>query len=304
MRFTVEDIEFDDDEATEFGADTDYALNFDSGNDRVQLADVTNATFVHFPRNLGTDLVRGHFAETVDEGKALADDGETYDSIQDAVDAASSWVKVGPGTFNETLDISTSGLTLVGSGEKTIVNATGTNTINPSATDITVRDINLRSPTGAGVAIQANDGGSGLSAINCHMFGGRGCLRSDAPSENASGWTVYDCHLEADATTILSGPNWVVTNNLFEPGNAGISDNGDDIVVANNVMDGSKYGGQECFQIANNDHTIGGNIIKDFVTGIQSQGTDNIFYNNRLISCETDIDDTGTNTVLDGNNTN
>jgi len=122
VTFNVDSLNFVDDEEARFGADTDFATRFDSANTRLELEDLTNSTVGYVPQNVGTDLVGGKFAETVAEGKALADDGNVYDSIQEAENNASSWVKVGPGDFRESVtnDTLTATMQLSGDGEVTI----------------------------------------------------------------------------------------------------------------------------------------------------------------------------------------
>jgi len=84
--------------------------------------------------------------------KALADDGNVYDTIQAAVDAASSWVRVGPGTFSESVSISSANLTLVGSGRDTLVSetdSTSDNGISSGSDGVVVKNIAVETTTGS-----------------------------------------------------------------------------------------------------------------------------------------------------------
>jgi len=302
MKFTVEDIQFEDDEATEFGTDTDYALDFDSGNDRAQLADVTNATFVHFPRNLGTDLVRGHFAETVDEGKALADDGETYDSIQDAVDAASSWVKVGPGNFNERVVITTNGLTLSGSGNKTIIQSetNSDGAVDIDTGDVTVSDLSVISGNRGVSSVDVNSGSNNVIR-NVYV---REATRGLRLFNNGiiSGCTVENC-TNVSIRPDTDGSGCIVTNNIVQNcDTSGIVANQDDVIITYNTVKNVVDTG---IRVAGDDYLIGGNVI-DGVSGAQEgidTGNNGIVFNNRVIAPATIVDN-GTNTTLDANNTN
>lgn len=301
MRLTVDDIEFEDDEPVEFGSDTDYALDFDSGNDRAQLADVANGTFVHFPRNLGTDLTRGHFAETVDEGKALADDGETYDSIQDAVDAASSWVKVGPGTFNESLYLTTANLSVFGSGDKTIVHSTSSPCFDIVSDNIRVNNlkvtgdssVNLISINSTNATIDNCTGDGGNRFISNSDFGGAKIVNNNCANTNDQGIGGFQ-------------EGAIVAHNIVKnTGEQGItSGNPANVVIANNtVIDAGTDG--IILPPNSHDSIIIGNTVDGYgSTGITVTATDCIIANNRIIGSGTDIDDSGTNTVLDANNTN
>jgi pectin methylesterase-like acyl-CoA thioesterase len=86
------------------------------------------------------------------DNKALADDGNVYDTIQGAVDAASSWVRVGPGTFSESVSISSANLTLVGSGRDTLVSETDSTSDNAILSDsdgVVVKNIAVETTTGS-----------------------------------------------------------------------------------------------------------------------------------------------------------
>lgn len=295
--FNVDSLDFVDDEEARFGADSDFATRFSSANTRLELEDITNATVGYVPQNVGTDLVGGKFAETVSEGKALADDGDVYDSIQNAVDAASSWVKVGPGTFNESITISTAGLTLTGSGDRTIITGGG-DAISVQQPDATVSE--LRSECSGTAVIVDADSVDVLSISGQSNGTGQGVDISDTRLN----CRVIDCEFDNYSNGI--NPRQVCEslilahNTITNSVDGGINSGADDAIIVGNVI---RDVGGDGINVGNNDSLAGYNIVYNIGSdAIKVAGTDCIVFNNRLFNYSgSAVLDNGTNTQLDAN---
>jgi len=306
--FNVDSLDFVDDEEIRTGADDDFATRYDSTNSRLELEDLTNATVGYVPQDVGTDLVGGKFAETVAEGKALADDGNVYDTIQEAENNASSWVKVGPGDFRENVTIETAGLTLEGSGERTTVESVNGTTINIDAEDVTVSDVRVRASddTDEESAVGSKSGLTStnltISRVAIDKTGDRALLLRDGSNHIVHNCTI-DVSPKRDVIGMFDSTNSIVVNceiNGNTSGNHGIIITNDDSIIANNII--SNTGGEGIAFRPNDSIAIANRIDDSNGDGIQIQGTDSIVANNRVSnSGESNIQDSGTGTVLDAN---
>lgn len=78
--------------------------------------------------------------------------GSDFSSIQAAIDNAvdGDVVTIGPGTFNETVDVNVQNLTVVGSGRGTLIDgqSQGSPAVTVSATGVTVKNLAARTDTG------------------------------------------------------------------------------------------------------------------------------------------------------------
>lgn len=296
--FNVDSLDFKDDESVEFGASPDFDMRFDSANARLELEDRVNTAVGYVPQSRGGDLVDGRFAETVAEGKALADDGNTYDSVQAAVDAASSWVKVGPGTFDDAITVSTTALTVAGSGRQTkFVN---TDSITIDAKDVTLHNFSVIDSFSHGVRPTSN----GDAATIDHLYV-RNSVESGITSFDGnihrSDWVIQNCRVEDSGQKGIAGNSvrGITVNNLIvNTAEQGIVVRGDSVVVGNMVKDSDVPG----IEFRASDALVGVNRIHNCDKGIYVQNNDNIVFNNRISDSDvTGIDDNGTNTILDGN---
>lgn len=301
VTFNVDSLDFSDGEAIRTGADDDFSTQYSSSNDRLEIEDLTNATVGHIPRDTGTDLVGGKFAETVAEGKALSDNGQVYDSIQAAVDNASSWVKVGPGDFRESVTIDTAGLTLEGSGERTVIDAT-TDSIRIDAPDVYVRDFKLM-PFNNGVTERANGTNGTVSNIFVTRHSNE-AVRFDS----GSNWLIENVRTDS-GTQVAQFSSGSVTNSVIADckkngDGPALFNDGDDNVVTGCTLIGSdepnravNFDGNDCIFIANR-------IITDSTSGtdgILVGGTDTIVANNRITASGVAISGGGTGNILDSN---
>jgi len=259
--------------------------------------------------------VTGHMITAVKEGKALADDGNTYDSVQDAVDASSSYVKVGPGTFNEDISINSSDLTLCGCGRSTVINGGDSTAITVNGANVTIDSIAVQTndaENAEGIAGNSNS----LYILNSYIisageiainFGGG----DDGIVHNV---TVEDCATFAsdsyDGIVLSSGDRFTVSNvtmlNSSQNTRDGIDGNGthDAVITACYVQNCTRGG-----ILVDNDSIVIGNTVNNCSLasagsygGVRTGGPDNILANNRVDSTQSGgINDNGTGTVLDSN---
>lgn len=89
-------------------------------------------------------------AQAIEHGKAWADDGQLYDTIQGAVDAGSSLVLVGPGTFSENVNINVANMTVVGSGRDSLVDGGTDSALSLDADGVLVKNFAVKTTAGGG----------------------------------------------------------------------------------------------------------------------------------------------------------
>lgn len=283
--FNVDSLDFVDDESVEFGDEPDFDLRYDSGNTRLELEDRVNAVVSYFPQNRPGNVVDGRFADAVVDGKALADDGNLYDSVDSAVSAASSWVKVGPGYFNESVTIGTAGLTLSGSGWSTVIFEVVAN-----ANNVTLRDFES---SGGGYTRVEITGDNGLIE-NVKL----NSVQQSLKTNSSVGTVIYNCVTD---TSVTPGRKGVIVGNKVD--GAEVTVDGDDVVIANNKIVNSDGRG-----ISDNYYSdgiyIANRIDNSNDEGILLNGHDNLVANNRITnSGAAHINDNGTGTLLDDNQT-
>jgi len=309
VTFNVDSLDFEDDEEARFGSNTDYATRFDSANSRLELEDLTNETVGYVPQDVGTDLVGGKYAQTVAEGKALADDGNVYDSIQMAVNNASSYVKIGPGGFRESVTIDTAGLTLQGSGDRTNIHGRIKTHIEVTASNVTVANVSIRSAGNSQTnGIRVTDGSS---ASDCHFnnitvegVNGKGVKIQAGKNHIISNCTFISCNGPIRTRDSIVGKIIAVNNTIENCVTAFNCAFASDSIIANNII--SDVRGTAITIFESDDCIIIGNRIRAVKgrAGILIFGkgeTDNIVANNRISSNQIAIENNGVNTLLDAN---
>jgi hypothetical protein len=263
----------------------------------------------------GNSPIGGFLTSAVASGKALADNGEVYDSVQDAENAADSFVLVGPGTFNESVTVDTAGMTLVGSGYDTLIDG-GTigDAIKVTADNVTVRRLRVQTTQGAGnsyIGVLAD------TVSNCTITRVvvTGSDQDGIEILKSTDCIVDSCHVEnTDVTGIsVSGSSSgtkarrvIISNCFVDTTN---DSNGDTIVTG---------GGGGCFSVivanciirnatrngigfnGSDSISIGNRIINSGVDGVYDRGVDNIRANTRVSdSGSSDIDNGGSGTITD-----
>lgn len=248
------------------------------------------------PRSTTGSLVPQGLAESVSAGEVLADDGNTYTNLQNAVNNASSWAFAGPGTFSN-VDVSSNNFLLEGSGYDTYVDggASGDNAVDINGSNVVVRNLSASTTPGSGTNLSAFQANSpDISFINCYA------RESDQHGFylKTNDQKVINCVSEnSDKRSVqIEGPNCIVKGCKFEQYLRVVAD--DNIVTGNILLNPS-----EGIIVAGNDNVVGGNrVLGSGNDGLRISGTDNIVYNNRLSdSSVDDLDDNGAGTVLDGN---
>lgn len=88
-------------------------------------------------------------AQAIEHGRAWADDGQLYDSIGSAENAASAVVIVGPGLFSETITVNTSDISIIGSGSATIVDGGADDAITIQEPNVEIARLSVKTTFGA-----------------------------------------------------------------------------------------------------------------------------------------------------------
>lgn len=245
------------------------------------------------------------FTNALVEGKPLADDGALYSTVQDAENAASSWVFVPPGTFNESVTIDTAGLTLEGVGyESYIDGGTIGDAITIDASNVTIRSISVGTTYGAGnansVIVTGTNADSGLiTGVVVRESDYYGIWPSDGTD-----WTISNCRVDntESASIRVGGARSIVFGCVVTNADAvaGVYVGGDDSIVSSCVFDSA--GGKTINLQGSDSIAIGCRIHNASEHGIEVNSADSIVANNRVSdSTDTDINDSGTGTATDAN---
>lgn len=252
---------------------------------------VDTSTITHVPKNSSGSLFPTDLGDVL-QGKALADDGNIYDSVQTAVDNASGYVFIGPGTFNESVTIDTSGLMMEGCGRDTLIDpGSGSDAITvSSATDVTVQNLSARTDSGQGSGYNAFTADSNSNKLTVRNVTVR---QSDGTAITCGGsdTMVSNCTIENgdDGAIHIDGDRGILTNcNADGVGGRNLQTSHDSI-CANNVVLNS---GSRSINEGNNDAiTIGNRVHNSNDDGIYvNVSNDVIIANNRVSdSSGTDI---------------
>jgi hypothetical protein len=242
----------------------DYEISYDSTADEWQATYTPTGDVASVPKNQSGSLFPTDFADAL-AGKALADDGNIYSSPSTALDNASSWIFIGPGTFNDQLDISTGGMTVIGSGYNTLLDGGTTDeaVYIRSGEDITVRNLSVKTTSG---------GGTGLSAVGTSNSG-----TSGARIENVA-------VRESDDHGLTLGPYSHVRNVTVEAADGNGIDAGTEAAVISNcvVQSGVQANGIDTSASADNSIIAGNSVIQVTSNGIFVEGADSVIIGNRV----------------------
>jgi hypothetical protein len=256
----------------------------------------------------GNSPVTAMLANSLKERKPLADDGALHDTVQDAVNAAGSFVFVPPGTFNESVTIDTAGLTLLGSGRATLIDGgTINHAIIVDGPNISVDSLSVKTSAGSGnsyAGVRSNSNADSASIKNVVI---RDSDATGIDFRDGADNAYINCTVEASdgASLQATAERTTCTGCIVESsGETGIKFSlADDSIIANNIVKSSSDDG---ILVNGNDMVVGSNRVINstndgIVTGTSS--ADSIIYNNRVSdSGASDINDTdGTGTTLDAN---
>jgi hypothetical protein len=280
----------------------DYDLSYDTSNNEWQAEYGPSGDVTSLPTNVSGSLHPTDFADALN-GKALADTGDLFNSIQSAVDNATGFVFVGAGAFNESVTISTQGLMLMGSGQDTLIDGGANRALRTTARDVTVKNLSVQTNlTGSGDCIIVRAKNSFVQNCFINQSGSRGIVVT-GDNNLISGCRVQNA--EQELLVLNNAKNIIATQNICVGSTGtdqGIFFNADNTQVISNIIQDTGSNGISVF---GNDSLVGGNrVISAGNDGIKVGSSDCNIFNNRVSdSSSTDIDDSGTNTVLDGNKT-
>lgn len=255
----------------------------------------------------GNSPVDSSIASVLSQGEVLADNGEQYSKIQDAIDNSEGWTFVGPGTYYENVVIDKDDFTLQGAGYDTLIDGGTTgHGIYASSNNVTLQNISV------------NTSGSSTSYNSIDIDGDKGVVKdvtiraagNDGVSVDGVGCIVDNVTIEtASDFGISTEDESIVTNcSVIEWGTSsydfsdGIQVGSDSIVSNCIVKDGQSEDGIQPF--GDDSIIIGCRVINASRDGIHvgSGGNDNIIANNRVSgSAQDDIENVGSGTLIEGN---
>jgi len=247
--------------------------------------------------------IGGMFTSAIASGKALADDGELYDSVQTAVDNATGIVFVGEGTFNESVTISTQGLTLQGSGNSTVIDSNGQGigtSIRLDASNVTLSNFKIEAGIRDGIRTESAISGISIRNITVTDWGDDNAAIDLIDTTVATDCIISNCLVDGGtvntARAIRGGKRSIVTGcqvvnmNNYD----GITARSDSI-VANCIVDVvGRYG----IAISDDSIAIGNRVLNAGDAGINTGSLDGIVANNRV------SDSGNTDLSLDSTTTN
>lgn len=238
--------------------------------------------------------VEAMLANSLREGKPLADDGKLHDTVQAAENAASNFVFVPPGTFNETVSIDTSGLTLIGAGDATVIDGGASHAIDINSTgvsDVTVKNLAAQTTGGGGNTVFTVVLGG--SSAGSHLVENVTVLDSDRHGIlcDADDCTMSNCHISKTDNSgiyVNGGLRATVKECIIgsDVGDSGIWIRNDDGIVSNCVITGvgthgiATFSGPDTVLIGNRIHNVGAD-------GISCDSADTIVANNRISGVDT-----------------
>jgi len=285
-------------EPIRLGSNNEFEIEQHPVSDRLIIRDTVNGKVAYVRKERGGQIGGdGVLVKSLKEGKPVADDGRTHDTIQAAERAASGWVFVPPGTFNESVEINTDGLTLRGSGYNTYINPP--DSLNAIKVDerINMTIENLSCDASNDKAI---DGSFNTTVENVTVKGRQN------REIGITADTVINSRVESSGNE-KSGFNPAIRGirvvNCYIDGNIsdGIATLFEDVIFANNVVRDAR---RNIVSFTDNSVIIGNRLIDAVDKCIQIEsGTNNcIVANNRASDAgSSDILDNGTGTILDGN---
>jgi len=288
-------------EPIRLGSNDEFEIEQHPISDRLIIRDTQNGKVAYVRKERGGQIGGdGVLIKALKESKPMADDGRTYDTIQQAEREASAWVFVPPGTFNESVTIDTEGLTLRGSGYNTEL----TKLLRTRQDDITVSNLSI---TTEDVTIDCFGDNFTISNVVAENTIDDGDVL-DTSGDNS---LIYNCtFIGGDRGIEVRGENVIITNNTLKNTSYVGSTGGHTILmrdpnqlVANNVLLDNNDNGISPFE-SPNSIIIGNRIIntEDFGIRIYSGTNDCIVANNRISdSGNSDIQDDATGTILDAN---
>jgi hypothetical protein len=291
-------------EPVRLGDNGEYELEHDPVTDRLIVRDTVNDKEAYVRPETNEQIGnQGAFIRALVNNEALADDGTTYASIQEAERNSNGWMFIPPGTFNETLYIQTAGLTVSGAGRGTVINGGSAGpAVTVEAEDVSVLDLSAKTP----LADSQNH-------IAVDSFGDNALFKRVYVPESASlgielnnvgkNQTAVNCMVEnSDGVGIFGYSNNAIVSGCIvrDTGDGNIKMRGQDSIISSNICMNAAEKGIE----ADTDGICIGNRVDNATSdGIRvNTANDVLLANNRVSnSGGQDISNNGTGTVLDAN---
>jgi len=297
---TTDALELGDDDALQVG---DYEIEYDS-TDSTFAVTHPNGERSEVPQNRSGSLVPQGLAESVEHGKALADDGEMYDSVQTAVNNARGWVFVGPGRFAESVTIDTNGLMLEGCGRDTLIDGeTIGDAITVSSANNTIQNLSVQTSDGT-----SNDGINTSAGADSLTIDSITIVKADrhcVSVTDGSNHIIKNCNglISSSFSFFSVAPKTIISNVICKSSESiGIRISSDDSIISSCVVSDTSGDGILADGGADDSIIAGNRVINSEDNGIDVAASDQIVANNRISdSTNSDINDRGTGTVLDDN---
>jgi hypothetical protein len=295
-------------EPIRLGSNNEFEIEQHPASDRLIIRDTQNGRVAYVRKERGGSIGGdGILVKALKEGKPMADDGHTYDTIQQAEREADSWMFIPPGTYNESVFVHTDGLTIKGSGYNTHITNGYSDGFFLRALNVTIKDLSVSTTATSNNrdAFRPDSASTGFSIQNCAV---READRS-AVYSNVSG-EVIGCTIESTGSSVITSAGSSGFNTIDFIGNkiessSGIGFIGEskechDSIVANNVIRNTSADGIDITGDAN--IIIGNRVINAGEDGLRVTGNENIVANNRVSdSTNQDTRDNGTGNLLDAN---
>jgi hypothetical protein len=245
--------------------------------------------------------VNSSIASVLSEGEVLADNGEQYSSIQQAVDVSDGFVFVGPGTYYENVVIDKDDFTLQGAGYDTLIDG-GTTGIGVGvyADNVNCESFSVRTDTSTGVdGVVSSNSNTALRSIVVREVGQKAIRMNNESS-------ITNCVVkDTGSTSVILGAKGIITSTTVDnSGDHGILCDGNDSIISNCIVRNSNNHGIYVIQ-GGADSLVGGNrVLNSGDNGIRVYNStfDVIVYNNRISgSVNADLNNDGTGIVTDAN---
>lgn len=163
-----------------------------------------------------------------------ADDGNFYNTIGDALNNATSYVSIGPGTFNENLTVTTDDMTIEGVGESTVIDGGDSSpAVTIDARNVTISNLSaITDRPGSQNAIEVTTNGDKAKVYNiAGIVAGESGIYTDGTPFKV---TIRDCDIEAvgsgSPSIEMKGNDSLIEGVIDNAGNIAVSGQSSNIV--------------------------------------------------------------------------
>lgn len=295
-------------EPIRFGNDLDYEIEQHPISDRLLIRDTANEKVAYIRADRGGEIGGdGVLIKALKESKPMNDTGRVYDTIQEAERKASSWVFVPPGTYNESVEINTEGLTLQGCGYNTLINGGSFISIITNSKNINIKNLSVKTTSGGGNNADGINTDTESSELTIENVTVRDTDRHGIIVNQGSDNVIVNCTVESSDNTGIQTNNVdgsIVSHNNISNSENGIAVYATNCIVSNNIVKTSSVDNIQYGSSTSGDSIIIGNrcLIADRHNIRLFNTSNNIVANNRVSDAVSDdLSDDGTGTLLAGN---